>query len=100
LEDRGLKEHRLKSRWSPRRLSKLEAQYALLDRLIKVLDTKVREKREAEAPDPVIDRVRALMEREEQITRTPMTFFYKDGFEKHAAQIKDQIVEKGFCTKA
>lgn len=29
-----------------------------------------------------------------------MTFFFKDGFEKHAALIKNQIVEKGFCTKA
>lgn len=91
----------MRSRWTPRRLGKLDAQCALLDRVVKVLDTKVKERRAEEAKrDPVLDRVRALIEEEDHVNTNPSTFFWKDGFEKHATQIKNQIISKGFCTRA
>ena len=29
-----------------------------------------------------------------------MSFFYQDGFQKNAAMIQNQIIEKGYCSKA
>lgn len=57
----------------------------MLDRVIKVIDTKVKQRREEEAKrDPIIERVRNLIAEEDYITKNPSYFFYKDGFEKHA----------------
>lgn len=56
LEGKELAEYRMKNRWTPRRPPKIEEQTTLLDRVVRVLDTTVKERREADARrDPVID---------------------------------------------
>lgn len=65
LEDKAKKEYSLKMRMIHRRMSKHESQIELLDRVIKVIDTTVKNRNDSEKnKDPVLERVRALIKEE------------------------------------
>jgi len=76
-------EFRAKSRFIDKQLMKSHEQSALLERVVKVIDTTVRAKEQAEVvTDPIIKQVQELVDREQMVTDHPKIFFYRDGFEK------------------
>jgi len=52
---------------------------------VKVLDTTVRAKEQAEVVhNPVLNQVQELIDKEKMITENPRILYYRDGFEKEA----------------